>query len=251
MATEPKPGDEDPNPEIETDDLPETGAEEVEVEEGEEPDPELDEDDDEVAAPDRADTKPASRSQRRIQSLNERLRAAERERDEARALATQPRQASPVDQEAAAAARREKLLLMSPEERTEFLLGEQRTHFEQRLQMMELRQGDAADKTAFEAQCARKPHFAKVQDEVEKLLAEERRNGRNHTREALTYYLLGKRADERSARANGRQTRAAQAGRERERVPARGAARSDVGSPGRGRGDTAAARAKRLEDQPI
>lgn len=51
---------------------------------------------------------------------------------------------------------------------------------------------DLNDRTAFQAKIASDPHRARYQDRVEQALAEERRQGRNASREAIYYHMLGK-----------------------------------------------------------
>jgi hypothetical protein len=51
---------------------------------------------------------------------------------------------------------------------------------------------DLSDRTAFEAKIASDPHRARYRDRVESAIQEERRQGRNASREAVYYYMLGK-----------------------------------------------------------
>ncbi|MGK8202897.1 hypothetical protein ACRS8P_29255 [Burkholderia cenocepacia] len=51
---------------------------------------------------------------------------------------------------------------------------------------------DLNDRTAFEAKLANDPHRARYRDRVEAAVAEERRQGRNVSRESVYYFMLGK-----------------------------------------------------------
>lgn len=150
------------------------------------------------------------------------------------------------------AERRARLELMSPEEKTDFLLREQEQRFNGRLGQIQFEAADTRDQTRFEAVCARKPHFAAIADEVERELQNMRRNGATAPRETIALYLIGKKADERASKGGTTRQRARGQERvERQRVSAP-SGRSDVrgGSERRG-GDDRTARAKRLEDQQI
>jgi hypothetical protein len=63
----------------------------------------------------------------------------------------------------------------------------------QRLSQQALFQAqDLNDRTAFESKVSTDPHRARYRDRVEAALTEERRNGRNASREAIYYHMLGK-----------------------------------------------------------
>ncbi|WP_157646736.1 hypothetical protein [Burkholderia ubonensis] len=51
---------------------------------------------------------------------------------------------------------------------------------------------DLNDRTAFEAKIASDPHRARYRDRVEAAVQEERRQGRNASRESVYYFMLGK-----------------------------------------------------------
>ena len=51
---------------------------------------------------------------------------------------------------------------------------------------------DLRDQTLFESKIANDPHRARYRDRVEAAVLEERRQGRNASREAVYYYMLGK-----------------------------------------------------------
>lgn len=103
----------------------------------------------------------------------------------------------------------ERVALMSPEEKTEYLLQRQEQGFNARFGQLEQRLADNADRVAFDSLCARNPAFAALRDEAEQKLAELRRNGGSGTREVVATYLIGQRAIQR-ALGGGKQKQAKQ-----------------------------------------
>ncbi len=154
-----------------------------------------------------------------------------------------------AEQQAERAARLE---LMSPDEKTNFLLNEQEQRFSGAFNQLRFEQADTRDQTRFEAVCARKPHFAAIADEVEAELAKMRRNGATAPRETIALYLIGKKADERASKGGKAKQAAKGAGRVQSQRVAASSGRSDVqsGNQRRGGGEAAARRA-RLENQQI
>lgn len=143
----------------------------------------------------------------------------------------------------------ERLALMTDAERFEYYRNKDRQEFGRQLAGLQFQMADSADRTAFEAKAARLPAFAAVADEVETLLANERRQGRNPARETVATYLIGQKAIERAARANGKQGRQAAAGRQRQQArPAGG--KGDVASNRQQMGQVDARR-RRLEELEI
>lgn len=142
-----------------------------------------------------------------------------------------------------------RVALMSEPERIDHYRQKDRAEMQRELFGLKFQMADTSDKTSFESKAARVPAFAKVQDEVEQILADERRQGRNPTRENIATHLIGKMAIERATRANGKQGKAAAAGRQRQAARPTGA-RSDVSSDRRQTGG-ADARKKRLENMLI
>lgn len=89
---------------------------------------------------------------------------------------------------------------------------------------------DTTDKTGFQALCARNPVAQKLADEVERRLADLRRQGQNLPREAVYTYLLGERMRQRMDA--------------KDRKPSASRRRQEA-RPANGRGDAAVSRASR------
>jgi hypothetical protein len=241
MADDPKPGaamddlelDDELDPEAESDSAdPDAEPPELDPEadpDAEPPEPEADSDAEPPA-------KPISRAARRIQSLTQTQAELRRELDDLKRRQGSPQPVSAAEQARMAEERRQRLALMDPDQRTDFLLAEQQQQFSGAIRQTQLQGADMADQSKFDRMCDRKPHFDAIRDEVETLLAQSRQNGQNPTRESLAYYLIGKRADERAARARGKQTRRADVQRQRQTVQPRGGRGSDVAAPGRDNG---------------
>lgn len=243
MADDPKPG-------VATDDLELGDDAELEDDLGDEAEPDEEAPEGDEAPKDEAsgDDEPAggegdepapqplSRAARRIQSLTKTQAELRREVEDLKRRQAAPAPVSPADQARVAEERRQRLALMDPDQRTEFLLEEQRQQFGGAIRQTQFQMADTADQNRFDRMCDRKPHFDAIRDDVEALLQQSRANGQNPTREGLAYYLIGKRADERAARSKGKQTRRADAQRQRQTVPARGGRGSDVAPAGRGAG---------------
>lgn len=148
----------------------------------------------------------------------------------------------------------ERISLMPPEEKYEYLLKAQETRFEARFGALQFQQGDSGDRVAFQSLCARNSDQGKalssVSDEVERRLTELRRNGGNTSREVLAKYILGERAYERAGRVKAKQEKKGAANIQRQQGKPSGG-RSDVQGGQRKGGDDRAARAARLADQQI
>lgn len=156
------------------------------------------------------------------------------------------------NQQEVMAERQARLELMSPDEKTNFLLNEQEQRFSGAFNQLRFEQADTRDQTRFEAVCARKPHFAAIADEVENELAKMRRGGATAPRETIALYLIGKKADERASKGGKAKQAAKGASRVQQNRVAAPSGRSDVsgGSQRRG-GSEAVARRARLENQSI
>jgi len=143
----------------------------------------------------------------------------------------------------------ERLNMMEPWERTEYLRQQDAANFNATLQRIEFNAQDSADKTAYEAMAARTPIAAKLKDEVEVRLAEMRKNNLTAPRETILKYLIGERALKNTTRATTKATRAAGARQNQNAArPVNG--RGDAVETGR-RGNDAAARRKRLDNVSI
>lgn len=235
VETEERPDDYGEEPEAETEAETETETEEVE------------------AAP---PPKPPSRAQRRIQSLDERMRRLEAENAELK------RRPAPVDPAAIAAAQRaeaeedERVILTGdPGAISRHFAGKVQRGVQAQIGQLASFVGDSADRAEFRSACAQDPMLASVADDVEAELSRIRAESRgtiNPKREALGELLLGRRMRARGKGAKTRQeTRAA---KDRQRETARpGNSRSDVRGGGRrtGRLSEQEARAKRLDESGL
>jgi hypothetical protein len=184
--------------------------------------------------------------------LRKRAREAEAEKAalQARleALEQGTRRQSQAEQDAAERARLE---LMSPDERTDYLVSKTRNEVQNEIRQLRFEQSDIADRTRFDGLCSRKPHFADIADDVESELTRLRRQGGNSTRETVALYLIGKRADERAGRAKGKQVKQGKQNIDRQTAKPSGG-RSDIrGGDERRGGNDRTARAKRLDGQTI
>jgi len=140
--------------------------------------------------------------------------------------------------------------MMDPEDRTNYLLQEQEQRFQQRINAIEFRAQDSADRTAFDGLCARNPVASKLASEVESELARLRSLGNNYSREVVLKYLVGEKALSAQPRAKGKQERDAAARIKRETTRPSGS-RSDVSTDGGRGGSEAQRRAKRLDGMQI
>lgn len=157
-----------------------------------------------------------------IRRLRKEAQDARRERDEARAT----RQVSPGpdraeidrlrrEQEQAEQAELEAARLAGPEEVARVYATRTERNSRAQFQALTNNLAEREDRSEFRSLCREKPHMAKVAQEVEDNIARHRANGNYQiTRENVAYWLLGKRADERSAGARDKQ---ADRGKERVR----------------------------------
>lgn len=174
-----------------------------------------------------------SRASERIQTLRAEAQAArertallERELQEERARRQQPQQQSQEESDDAFNAR---IAMLDAEQRMDAKLERATKRHQRELLISNMRSADLADRAAFQAKAAFDPYFKKYADEVERTLAEERRNGRDWPRETVLDFVIG-----RAARTNPNRSKQKAAGQER---IARQQARDDGG-----RGDISARR---------
>ena len=251
------PGERDDAPEIEEVEAPEVEAEVEETEGEAEEEPE--EDGAEEAPEEGAEEAPAVAAKPRsaatiaVQEAKRAAKAAKEEAEATRRELNELRQAAQGRQTAEQARlEQERIALMAPEEKFEYLLNRQAEQTRTQVGALQFQMQDATDRSGFESLCARNPAFDAVRDDVERELTNMRRNGGNSTRETVATYLIGKRAIE--AATKGGKTKQAKRGAERVGAAkvAAPTGRSDtrVGSQKTG-GDSAAARAKRLDGQFI
>lgn len=198
-----------------------------------------------------AQVRQPSRAQRRIETLAREAKAAREEAAAARREAAEFRaQMEGRRTQEQQQLERERVALMTPEEKLDYYRAEDQKALERRFAQLEFRSQDAADRSNFGALCARNPAYQAVADEVESQLAEARRIGTNLPRETIATYLIGKRAIERVNRAKPKQARAGAERIARETVRAPGSGASNVRA-GQERSSGAAARNKRLENMDI
>lgn len=190
-----------------------------------------------------------SRSERRNQTLANRLRDSERrqadlERRLNESLSRQqqpsgPRQESIEEREA-------RLAMLTPEERMQARMTDAEQRHGQQLFSLQMQIRDGQDRTSFEAKAFNDPLYKKWAPKVEAELAALRTQGQTVDREKLLYYLIGKAAIE-GRKPGTRQQRQAQ--QRVTRANARpGNSRSDVPSQRRTQGTSLE---RRLEDVPL
>ena len=207
-------------------------------------------------APAAAAPRQQSRAEQRIVALRKREKEAASERDRHRAEADDLRRQlnlhnlglSEAQRAAAERVEQERMALMDPDQRTQYLLGRQGQQFQSQINELRFQTWDASDKVKFDGMASRSPALASVADEVERVLAAERAAGRSGAnRETIAAYVIGQRALARAGRAKAKQSKT---GRERlaqqSARPAGGS--SDVAAPGRkgGRDDSIEALERRL-----
>lgn len=202
---------------------------------------------DQVGKPRSSATLAVQAAKRAAKEAKERADRLERDLNDFRQA--QQRQRSEQDQ----AAERERVSLMSPDEKVDYYRAKDRQEFEGQLGQIRFQMGDSADRSAFDAACARNPALDAVRDEVEQRLTELRRTGQgNVQREVMAKFIIGERALARAAK--GGKTRQAARGAERinrQKVKAPGGGSDTRGDSGRRGGGEAAQRRQRLEDQQI
>ena len=195
-------------------------------------------------------SRPKSRGENRVAAATRIAAEAKREAEAARAeLAAIRQREQQNNQRETLEQRAQRLAMMDPDQRTQYLLQEQAQHFENRLNAIQFTAQDSADRTAFEAMCARNPVAAKHKDLVEAELQRLRQTGSTAPRETILNYVVGRAALAAAPRAKAKAERNAANSRTRQVVrPASG--RSDVGSSGR-RGDERTQRFNRIKDLEI
>lgn len=189
------------------------------------------------------------RADRRIRSLSEENR---RLREQLQRGQGQGQGGAPSQEQLRLAEQqeRDRLALMSPEERFDYRLTQQEERHRRDLAQVRFETADAADKTAFDQLCARNPQAARLKDRVEQALAAERAKGFTYPRETVLKFVIGESVLKSAPRAQNRQQR--EASEQRQRQQARpGQGRSDVNQGGGRQTDERAARADRLKDVQI
>jgi hypothetical protein len=134
-------------------------------------------------------------------------------------------------------AEQERLALMQPDERANYLVDKALREHDRKTQQLAVQLWDQGDKATFDAKCINDKLRAKLAPEIERRFNEARSRGQTVSRDILFTYLVGERA---------------LAGRGSVKEPARERQRRQAASPANGRGDVVAARrpaGKTLEDR--
>lgn len=199
------------------------------------------------ARPSRA-TRAVQEAKQAAKEAREEAAAFKRELEVLRAERAQrentPKGESPEDEAA-------RLALMTTDERTDYKLAKaERAHAFQ-LNVMRFQSADIQDKANYTAKASTDARYKKHQREVEELLAQERRTGRDLPRETILDFIIG-----RNIRLNGGATRdrarAEGAARIRSQEARADSGRSDRAAPRRNEsGNTLRDLEKRLENVPI
>lgn len=143
--------------------------------------------------------KPVGRAQARIRKQQEELKAERAEKEKLiaeRAVAqSQLEQMRQQQQQIQSAAEKraedERLALLDPQERAVYQANQQIRTLEYRLNQMEVRRADDADRAQFHAKAAHDPAYQKYADKVEKMYQEGVARGVHASREDLHSYILG------------------------------------------------------------
>lgn len=185
-------------------------------------------------------TREAKEARERAEALEARLADLERQRN-----------APPARDPAADAAARERhLASLTPDQKVEFLLEENRRTTQHTLQQTQFQVWDMGDKAAFQSLAATHPALKGMEAEVEAELAKLRASGGNAPRENVAKFLLGQKALTRAPKARKQGERRAAEGRERNNArPANG--RSDAPADRSRGGNGLSALEKRLEGKLI
>ena len=176
-----------------------------------------------------------SRGETRIQRLANEAKAAREEAAEARREAAALRRSQEqASQHLTEQQERERLALMTPEERMGYVLDKSQRDTQRQLREMEFRTQNLTDKAAFDAKASIHPTYAKYQEPVEAKFQELLSKGTPTDRETILKFMLGERALQ-AAGPNGR-SKAAKTGQSR--------VAAQTVKPGSAKGDTASQRAK-------
>lgn len=190
----------------------------------------------EVAAP--------TRGQGRIQRLANEAKTAREERDAAKREAEELRRQQWQQQNARSEQEeRERLALMTPDERADYRISQTERKFEQRFREQQVQSAATMDKVAYDAKATINPVYAQFKDEVEQRFQDQLRKGQPVERELILKLVLGERALSGARTGTSAARKRAQPRVESQRV-ASGSGRSDSASQ-RGRsGETPESRLK-------
>lgn len=173
-----------------------------------------DEQHDDLAAEPPGDRQPGRRD-RRIQALNERLKAAERERAETNRrldelLKQRTVQERPLTEHVESEAQRtQRRSAMTPEERLSEDLRESEKRTSATLQNIQAANWDNSDRALYEAKASNDSLYRRWAPRVEQELQRLRTQGQGAPREAILQFLLGKAMLEQRGKGTGKQRRKA------------------------------------------
>ena len=218
------------------------------VEDDLEPDDDLIADEEPDVEPEPVEVAPKpSAAEERVRLAAERAEAAERKaRELEERLNAMTAQLTSHRTAADEALEQERIRAMSPEERADYRIKQLREENERNLNLIRFQQFDGADQAKFEMARARNPLLDSVADQVETVLAEERRQGRNYSRQVIAAKLLG---DKVLADAGKTKTQRAKAAKQSVDDNVVKPTRSGSGVPGRAGG--APSRRGSLSDQEL
>ena len=121
---------------------------------------------------------------------------------------------------------RDRLALMTPDEKLDYYRARDRNEVRQEMQQLRLQTAMQTDKAAFDAKATINPVYRRMQSAVEDMFAEQVRKGQPTDRETILYHLLGKQA-------------VSGAGNTKPRQQARRRVENQRVTPSSGKGDTA------------
>lgn len=147
-------------------------------------------------------------------------------------------QIDPVEQARREEAERQRVALMTPEERFEYRMDQMQRQNQQFLQGVQMNLAEQTDKANFEAKSSVDPLYKKYAPLVEQRLSELRAQGQNVPREVLMKFMIGERALQKADGARSRQTKRAQSEARQQRGRATNP-RGRQGSEGRSGGKSA------------
>lgn len=187
-----------------------------------------------------------SRAEKRVQAaIREAREAEERARqleERLRTIETSTTRASDEGRE------QERIAQMDPLERAEYLAQRAETRTQQMVNGLRQEMADQNDKATFAAECASNPRLAKYKDEVEKRLADARKNGITLPRRTLAAYIIGEKVLTEAPKARVAAERKAAGNLSRERARPTGGGSDAPATRSR---DEVSARRARLENASI
>lgn len=175
-----------------------------------------------------------SRGSSRIQRLANEAKAAKEEAAAAnRRIQELERQTWQQNSQVTEQQERERLALMTPDERADYRISQMERKFDQRAQQQQMQTAATMDKVAYDAKATINPVYAKLRNVVEERFQEQLRLGKPVEREILLKLELGERALAGAAAGTGAARKSGRARVDSQRV-----------ASGSGKGDAASERGK-------